>query len=58
MQNLSPILLTALGLGLGGAGGFAFYRFVGCRTNTCPLVSTWWTATLFGAFLGWSMVNR
>jgi hypothetical protein len=37
---------------LGGAGGFLYYRFVGCRTGMCPLTSNPWISTLYGALIG------
>lgn len=58
MPHLSPLLLSVLGLGLGGGAGFAWYRLVGCRTGACPLMSTWWSATLLGAIFGLAMANR
>lgn len=38
---------------LGGALGFVYQRFVGCRTGACPLTSNPVVATLYGAFLGY-----
>jgi len=37
---------------LGGASGYAYYRFVGCRTGTCPITSNPWISTIYGAVLG------
>ncbi len=39
---------AALGAGLGAA----YAHFIGCRTGTCPLTSSVWTAGLYGAFVG------
>jgi hypothetical protein len=36
----------------GAAVGYAFYRFVGCRTGTCPLSGQPWTAMLMPALAG------
>jgi hypothetical protein len=41
-----------LGVVVGGGLGFAYYRFVGCATGTCPLTSNPWTSTLYGMLLG------
>lgn len=36
-----------------GAGVAAAYaHFVGCRTGTCPLTSSVWTASLYGGLVG------
>jgi len=41
-----------LPIALGAAGGYAYYRFVGCRTGACPLTSNPWISTLYGALIG------
>jgi hypothetical protein len=46
------ILKTVIGLVIGGGLGFAWYRFVGCSTGTCPLTSNPVISTLYGAVLG------
>jgi uncharacterized membrane protein len=37
---------------LGGAAGYAFYRFVGCKTGVCPITANPWISTLYGALIG------
>ncbi|MFC2116079.1 DUF6132 family protein [Bacteroidota bacterium] len=38
---------------LGGAIiGFAYWRFIGCTSGTCPLTSNWHSTTLFGGLIG------
>jgi len=41
-----------LGALLGGLAGFAFYRFIGCSSGTCPITGNPYIATLYGVFLG------
>jgi len=43
---------------LGGAAGFAFYKFVGCRTGTCAITSNPWISTIYGAVLAVLMFSR
>jgi hypothetical protein len=43
---------------LGAAGGFLYYRFVGCKTGTCPITSNPWISTLYGALIGFMMTPR
>ncbi len=45
---LRPALTAALGALAGGL----YAHFVGCRTGTCPLTSSIWTASIYGAFVG------
>jgi hypothetical protein len=36
-----------------GAGiGFAYWRFIGCTSGSCPLTANWHTSTLFGGLIG------
>ena len=48
-------LAKLLGMGVGAAGGYAYYRFVGCSTGGCPITSNPWISTAYGAFLGWTL---
>jgi len=46
------ILSITLGVLIGGALGFAAYRFIGCQTGACPLTANPWISTLLGMLLG------
>lgn len=46
------ILKIAIGAALGGGLGFAYYKFVGCSSGTCPLTSDPWISSIYGAVLG------
>ena len=37
---------------VGGGLGFAFYKFVGCSTGTCPLTSNPYISTTYGIEVG------
>ena len=43
-----PALFTVIGAGL----GFAYWRFIGCTSGTCPMTSNWHTTVLFGGLIG------
>ncbi len=45
IRNVGPIVLGAI-------AGYGYYRFVGCRTGACPITSSPYISTLYGAFLG------
>ena len=41
-----------------GAGvGFAYWKFVGCTSGTCPLTSNWHTSALLGGLIGMLAVS-
>ena len=37
---------------VGSAGGWLYYRYVGCTTGTCAVTSSLWLSTGFGCVLG------
>ena len=41
-----------LGTVIGGAAGFACYKFIGRASGACPLTSNPWTSTLYGILMG------
>lgn len=42
----------ALGAAVGIAVGYAMYRFVGCKTGTCPITASPWTSMIVYGLLG------
>ena len=46
------VIRVLLGVVLGGAAGFAYYKFIGCSTGSCPLTSNPWISTLYGMAVG------
>ena len=41
-----------LGLLVGGALGYAYYHFIGCRGGACPMWADPWRSTLIGMAFG------
>jgi hypothetical protein len=37
---------------LGGVGGFAYYKFVGCKSGSCFITGNPWVSTVYGALIG------
>jgi hypothetical protein len=46
------VLKMSLGVLLGGLAGFAYYSQVGCATGHCPITSSPWISTAYGAVFG------
>lgn len=42
----------SLGVILGGAVGFAYYYFIGCKSGTCAITSNPVNSTMYGVLLG------
>lgn len=45
-------LVTVLFVLIGAVAGYAFYRFVGCRSGACAIWANPYSSTLYGAVLG------
>jgi len=45
---LVKILATLAGAGL----GFLYYKFIGCRTGSCPITSNPWISMIWGGLIG------
>jgi hypothetical protein len=46
------LLRLFIGIVVGGAAGYAYYRFVGCASGACPLTSNPYISSIYGAFMG------
>ncbi len=46
-----------LGFIAGGALGFAYYYFVGCRSGSCPLTGNPYISTLYGSAVGALLIS-
>lgn len=42
----------AAGILLGAIAGWCYWYFVGCASGTCPITSSPWRSTLYGALMG------
>lgn len=46
------VLRIAIGVVAGGVLGFLYYKLVGCSTGACPITSSPYSSTLYGAVMG------
>lgn len=47
----------AIGIIIGGALGFALYKFVGCSSGACPITSNPFMSTIYGSIMGVLIIN-
>lgn len=52
MKTWNIWVKRALAIGLGSAGGFAYYYFIGCVSGACPITSNPYISTAYGALIG------
>jgi hypothetical protein len=45
-------LRLLIGIVIGAAAGYAYYRFIGCSSGMCPLTSHPVRSTIYGAVMG------
>jgi hypothetical protein len=49
---LRKYLLVGMLILAGLAGGFLFWRFLGCTSGSCPITSKWYASSLIGGLIG------
>ncbi len=55
-KNKLEIIFSLSGL----AGGFLYWKFIGCTSGTCPIKSVWYWSMFFGGLIGYlagSIIN-
>jgi hypothetical protein len=48
-KHLFTVILTLAG----GLGGLLYWKFIGCKSGTCPIKSVWYLSTLWGLVIGY-----
>jgi len=38
---------------IGLVGGYLYWRFIGCKSGSCPITSTWYMSVLLGGLIGY-----
>ncbi|QZE14835.1 hypothetical protein K4L44_02950 [Halosquirtibacter laminarini] len=52
MSFFKKYLTTLIGILIGMLGGYLYWRFIGCKSGTCPITSNPIHSTLYGALMG------
>ena len=52
MKMIKRYGLALAGLLIGGLGGYAYYHYVGCAGDTCPITSRPLNSIVYGAVMG------
>ena len=50
-------ILKIAGIIVGGIAGFAYSHFVGCASGTCPITSSPYISTIYGALMGYLLFD-
>ncbi len=51
-MNIKKHYLSIIGIVIGAIGGFAYYHFIGCNSGQCPITSSPYISTIYGAIIG------
>jgi len=46
------LIKVGIGIGIGALLGFGYYYFIGCNTGSCPITSSPYISTAYGAVFG------
>lgn len=52
------VLRLVLGVIIGAALGFAYYKFIGCASGACPITSNPYISSVYGAVMGLLLAMR
>lgn len=57
MKKMLPYKWSALGSLAGALAGLAYWKFIGCSNGSCSITSVWHNSMLYGAILGWLIID-
>ncbi|MCE1163771.1 MAG: DUF6132 family protein [Bacteroidetes bacterium] len=56
-DKIKKNIITIIGIPVGMAGGFLYWKYVGCASGTCPITSNWKIMLVYGAVMGGLLGN-
>ncbi|MEI6555086.1 MAG: DUF6132 family protein [Paludibacter sp.] len=56
-EFIKKYILKIAGIITGALGGFAYYYFVGCESGSCPITSSPYVSTIYGAVMGYLLFD-
>lgn len=55
--NKRKIMITSIGVIIGGIAGFLYWKFIGCASGTCYIQSNPYRMTIYAAVIGGLLFN-
>lgn len=56
-SNKKKLIVIGSGILIGFIAGFAYWKFIGCQSGTCPITSQWHTTSLYGGVMGYLLAD-
>lgn len=57
MKIIKKYYLQIAGLLIGLAGGYLYYRFIGCQSGSCAITSNPWMSMIWGGLMGYLLLD-
>jgi len=52
-KRSTKYLIIGISIAIGLIAGFLYWRFVGCKSGSCPITSNWHSSVLIGGVIGY-----
>jgi hypothetical protein len=57
MKTIKKYYIQLIGLAFGVAGGYLYYKFVGCQSGSCAITSNPYMSMLWGGLMGYLLLD-